>query len=124
MDGSNTPGEIAKALEAAAEDEDPSDVVDNVFDGQVAARSGQISMTRVAMVAGLASLVAARQSNARTKTWVVTSAKPRPSHAAMSGETVSLGEPFSNGMDGPGDYSGGADEVAGCTCDLSFSTEG
>ena len=119
-----TAGEIAKALEAAAEDEDPSDVVDNVFDGQVAARSGQISMTRVAMVAGLASLVAARQSNARTKTWVVTSAKPRPSHAAMSGETVSLGEPFSNGMDGPGDYSGGADEVAGCTCDLSFSTEG
>ena len=42
----------------------------------------------------------------------------------MDGEEVALGEPFSNGMDGPGDYSGGADEVAGCTCDLQFSTEG
>jgi hypothetical protein len=42
----------------------------------------------------------------------------------MDGETVPLGELFSNGMNGPGDYSGGADEVAGCTCDLDFSTEG
>jgi len=45
----------------------------------------------------------------------------------MAGETVPLGELFSNGMDGPGDPAGGADEVAGCTCDLMFgndSTEG
>ncbi len=119
-----TADEIAQALENAAEDADPSDVVDGLFAGEVTARAGQISVTRVAMVAGLASLVAARQSNARTKTWVVTSAKPRAAHAAMSGETVPLGSPFSNGMDGPGDYSGGADEVAGCTCDLDFSTEG
>ena len=80
-------------------------------------------MSRVAMVAGLASLVAARLSSAKTKTWVA-GAKPRASHAQMDGETVPLGELFSNGMDGPGDYSGGADEVAGCDCDLSFSKEG
>jgi hypothetical protein len=48
---------------------------------------------------------------------------PRSSHAYMSGETVALGEPFSNGMNGPGDYSGGADEVANCNCDLSFGTD-
>ena len=42
----------------------------------------------------------------------------------MNGETVPLGETFSNGMDGPGDFAGGADEVAGCQCDLQFSTEG
>jgi hypothetical protein len=42
----------------------------------------------------------------------------------MDGETVGLNEPFSNGMNGPGDYGGGADEVAGCTCDLQFSKEG
>ena len=119
-----TADEIAAAIERAAEDETPDETIDSVFNGEVAARTGQISMSRVAMVAGLASLVAARQSKARTKTWVVTSAKPRASHAQMSGETVPLGEPFSNGMDGPGDYSGGADEVAGCTCDLDFSTEG
>jgi hypothetical protein len=31
---------------------------------------------------------------------------------------------FSNGMDGPGDFSGGVDEVAGCNCSLDFSLEG
>jgi hypothetical protein len=119
-----TADQIATALEDAADSEDPTDTVDGLFDGEVAARSGQISMTRVAVIGGLAALVAARTNKARTKTWVVTSGKPRPSHAEMDGETVALSESFSNGMDGPGDYSGGADEVAGCTCDLDFSTEG
>ncbi len=114
-----TADEIAAALENAAADADPVDTVDGVFGGEVTARASQISMSRVAMVAGLASLVAARMSKARTKTWVA-GMNARPSHAQMSGETVPLGEPFSNGMDGPGDYSGGADEVAGCNCDLSF----
>ena len=119
----STADEIAKALENAADDADPEDTIDGVFDGEVNARAGQISLTRVALIGGLASLVAARLSSAKTKTWVVTSGKPRPSHASMDGETVPLGELFSNGMDGPGDFSGGADEVAGCTCDLQFSTE-
>ena len=118
-----TADEIAAAFEAAADGEDPADTVDGVFDGEIAARSSQISLTRVAVVGSLAALVAARLSKARTKTWVVTSAKPRPSHSAMDGETVELNTPFSNGMNGPGDYSGGADEVAGCTCDLAFSTD-
>jgi len=115
-----TAAEIAAAMVAAAEDEDLSDTIDGVFDGEVAARSNQISLTRVAVIGGLAALVAARTNKAKTKTWVVTSAKPRSSHAAMDGETVELNTPFSNGMNGPGDYSGGADEVAGCTCDLAF----
>jgi HK97 family phage portal protein len=119
-----TADEITAALENAAEDEDPTDTIDGLFDGEVAARSSQIALTAVAVVGGLASQVAARQSGAKTKTWVVTSGNPRSLHSAMSGETVLLGETFSNGMDGPGDFSGGADEVAGCQCDLSFSTEG
>jgi HK97 family phage portal protein len=119
-----TADEIAKAFENASDTEDPADTVDGVFDGEVAARGGQISSSRVAVVGGLAALVAARLSSAKTKTWVVTSGKPRASHSAMDGETVGLNELFSNGMNGPGDYSGGADEVAGCTCDLQFSTEG
>jgi len=119
-----TKDEIVKAFEEQEDGESSDDVIDGVFDGEVKARTQQISLTRVAVVAGLAALVAARLSDAKTKTWVVTSGKPRPSHAEMSGETVLLGENFSNGMNGPGDYSGGADEVAGCTCDLDFSTEG
>jgi len=116
-----TADQIATALEDAANDED---AVDGLFDGEIAARSGQISLTRVAVIGGLAALVAARTNKAKTKTWVVTSSKPRPSHAAVDGETVALGEKFSLGGDGPGDYSMGADEVANCSCDLDFSTEG
>jgi HK97 family phage portal protein len=119
-----TADQITAALENAAEGEDPGDTVDNLFDGEVAARSNQIALTAVAVVGGLASQVAARQSGAKTKTWVVTSGNPRSLHSAMDGETVPLGETFSNGMDGPGDFAGGADEVAGCQCDLQFSTEG
>jgi len=116
-----TADEITAALESASEDASAGDTIDGVFDGEIAARSNQISLTRVAVIGGLAALVAARTNKARTKTWITTSAKPRPSHAAMDGEEVALGENFSIGGSGPGDYSMGADEVAGCTCDMEFS---
>jgi HK97 family phage portal protein len=118
-----TADEITAALEAAADGESSDDTVDGVFDGIVAQRADQISLTRVLVVGSLASLVAARLSSAKTKTWV-TGGNPRSDHAEMDGETVPLGESFSNGMNGPGDYSGGAAEVANCNCDLQFSTEG
>jgi hypothetical protein len=118
-----TADQITAALENAAEDEDPADTIDGLFDGPIAARSSQESLTRVAVIGGLAALVAARTNKAKTKTWITTSAKPRASHAAVDGETVALGENFSIGGDGPGDYSMGADEVAGCTCDMAFSTD-
>src|SRR5439155_96442 len=34
---------------------------------------------------------------------------------------VPMGQRFSNGMTGPGDPAGGADECAGCNCYLTFS---
>lgn len=49
-----------------------------------------------------------------TKTWH-TGDNPRPSHAAMDGETVGIDDKFSNGMSWPHEY-GDADEVAGCNC--------
>jgi predicted RNA-binding Zn ribbon-like protein len=115
----------AKQLQALldrTEDDEPD--IDGFFGDTQASRADQISGSRVAMVAGIASIVAAEQNDARSKTWVTTAANPRPSHAAMDGETVGLNEAFSNGMNGPGDTSGGVDEVAGCTCDLEFSKEG
>lgn len=55
------------------------------------------------------------------KTWVVTSDNPRPSHAAMDGETVAMQDPFSNGLFFPGDsLNGDIEETAGCTCVLSI----
>lgn len=63
----------------------------------------------------------ARAAGARTKTWHVNSANPRSSHAAVSGETVPLGQMFSNGLRWPGDRSGGVEETAGCQCSLTFT---
>ena len=49
------------------------------------------------------------------KRWV-TGDNPRPAHAAMNGEEVPIDEPFSNGLNWPGDDVGPADETCGCNC--------
>ena len=54
------------------------------------------------------------------KTWEVTSANPRPSHAAMNGETVPYTEEFSNGAMMPGDETLTPDESCGCMCRVSL----
>lgn len=110
-----------EALKAALDDnpDDPEASVDEVFDGSVSQRVGAIAAARVVMVGGLASLSSAGQNGAATKTWNA-GRNARPSHAQMSGETVGIDDLFSNGMNMPGDPAGGADEVAGCNCDVSF----
>jgi hypothetical protein len=57
------------------------------------------------------------------KTWRVTSTNPRTAHVRMNGETVPIGDKFSNGMNWPGDPRGGPDEVAGCECSVDLSYE-
>lgn len=49
------------------------------------------------------------------KRWL-TGPNPRPSHAAMNGQTVGIDEKFSNGADWPGDDNLSADETCGCNC--------
>ena len=100
--------------------EDPGTAVNHVYDVLTGSRTAQIAKTRVTAVGGHAQRTGAAQAGASHKTWI-TGPNPRPDHAAMSGETAPLGEPFSNGMQGPGDSSGGADEVAGCNCSLEFT---
>lgn len=107
---------LKTALDGA---EDRSVAVDGVFDGSVAQRTGAIAAARVATVGGLASLNSAGQNGAGKKTWV-TGPNARSGHAAMNGETVGIGDLFSNGMNAPGDPAGGPDEVAGCNCVLSY----
>lgn len=109
--------QLAAELDGA---EDPAAAVNHVYDILTGSRTDQIAKTRVATVGGYAQRTAAAQSGASHKTWI-TGPNPRPDHAAMSGETVPLGRAFSNGMQGPGDSAGGADEVAGCNCDLEFT---
>lgn len=117
---------VQDALSAAGLTKAPTattDVVDAVFDGSVSARAAAIASSRVASVGGLAELNAAGQNGAASKTWNA-GPKARSSHAAMNGETVPIGQRFSNGMNAPGDPAGGADEVAGCNCTLSFTSSG
>jgi len=65
---------------------------------------------------------AARASGLQFKTWRTVSTNPRSSHSALSGVTVPINEAFSNGCAYPGDWRGGADEVANCRCRVDYST--
>lgn len=110
---------ISQALDDLEEDEDSVNVVGEAFESMSEPRALSASGALVSGVASFAVTEAARQSGAQSeKTWIVTSGNPRASHAAMNGETVPVGEDFSNGMRWPGDPEGGADEVAGCMCGL------
>lgn len=115
------------AIDAALDDEEPLDAVTHVFDVAKSSRAQQSGLTLMTAVAGFASVEAISQvkgSRTATKTWVVTSANPRASHAAMDGETVPLDSTFSNGAKWPGDTSAlDVEEVAGCGCDVVIEFE-
>lgn len=113
--------------DAIDDDESDDDVVDRAgaaFDSIDGDRLGITAADMAGALAAWGVAEAGRQGGAGSKTWVVTSSNPRPSHAAMDGETVGLDELFSNGLKWPGDGSSGdADELAGCTCDLWLNWE-
>lgn len=107
------------AAVAAATDDDE---LRGVFDTLVTVRAAQIAVTRVTESFGFGRQEAAKQAGARNKTWRVTSGNPRSSHAALDGETVPLGDVFSNGARWPGDTQNlSADEAAGCQCEMEIS---
>lgn len=123
MVNSVTLRELVECITDGEDDEDartPRDVYDVAEDSR-AATGGTAFATAVA---GWAALEAVRQCAPRrgaTKTWDVTSGNPRPSHAAMNGETVPYGEPFSNGAMWPGDTDAlDAEEVANCQCAVTI----
>lgn len=99
----------------------------SVFEVAKSSRAAQAGLTLATSLAGFASVEAIQQvrgTRTATKTWVVTSSNPRPSHASMAGETVPLDSVFSNGAKWPGDSSAlDVDEVAGCSCDVDITFE-
>jgi HK97 family phage portal protein len=103
------------------DDEDGDDpkrsLLDRLKDSTALAWAGAL----VSNCAGFGRQDAARASGLTQKTWTVTSANPRPSHAAMNGETVDMDDTFSNGARWPGDGGLDVDESAGCTCVLSYT---
>lgn len=104
------------ALEAAIE---AGEDIGDVFDAAEDERTTSGASALVAALAGFAVAEVASQliGERASKTWE-TGPNPRPSHAAMNGETVGINDEFSNGMKWPGDSAGGVDEVAGCNCGL------
>jgi hypothetical protein len=94
--------------------------VRGVFELAASSRAAQIGQTAVTTASNFGSQEGARAGGLRTKTWQANSSNPRPSHAAMHGVSVAIGQAFPNGMKWPGDPAGGAAEVANCTCSVRF----
>lgn len=116
-----TRAQVADALT----DDDPKAAVKDLFEGPIHARAGQVATTLVTALSGFGTTEAISQTGREaSKTWVVTSSNPRSSHSAMSGETVGMGELFSNGARWPGDSTLPDDERANCSCDLDITVEG
>ena len=106
-----------KLDDVRAEDGDPAAVFDELETNGANKSGGHIALA----VAGFGMLEACDQARNEgydkniEKVWI-TGDNPRPSHAGMSGETVGIDEPFSNGAMWPGDDILSADESCGCNC--------
>lgn len=113
---------LVDELAALEDEEDPelteSDVLDAVFTVAAGARAAELALTRTTSISNFARQEGAQQAGAGSKTWTVNSSRSR--HPELNGETVPIGETFSNGLLWPGDPSGSTADTAGCTCSLSI----
>lgn len=120
----STASVIANVLNAGiAEGTSARKIIRNVV-ASMTNRADDLAAARVAWANAFATNEAASQTGARTKTWVVTSADPRPSHASADGQTVPIGDDFDvGGRRGrwPHDHRLGVDEIAGCSCVLQIN---
>lgn len=127
--GSGIPrtGELARPKVAGLDDVDAvtedtaEDALADVFSLALTVRVAQIATSRATSIGQWSRLEGAGQAGVRSKTWNVNSTSSR--HADLDGQTVALGETFSNGAQWPGDPSLGVDETAGCLCSLTFGVE-
>lgn len=115
--------ELARALELQdAGAEGVMATPEGVFENAAKNRSESAGNAFATAVDGWSAIEACRQAGIDAyKTWVVQSSNPRKSHAAMNGQRVPISETFSNGMEWPGDWAGGPDEVCGCQCTVAVS---
>ena len=116
-------GTTVEQIEAALGEDEARESVVNVFAIAAGSRAVQIATTKVTTAAGFGSQRGAERGGARTKTWRVNSGNPRSAHQRVNGATVEIRARFGNGMMWPGDYRGGADQVANCRCSLRFNRE-
>ncbi len=112
------------ALAEAVREPDWRESVGAVFATAAVGRAAYLAATTTTEAGNFGAAEAAQSGGLNTKTWVVTSGNPRSSHAGMNGETVRLGEAFSNGARWPGDAALPEEERANCRCEISFGREG
>ena len=108
-------------LEAALREPDPQDAVKKLFLLAIGTWAAGQAVSAVTSAASFGAHEGARAGGMRKKTWRTNSSNPRPAHRAMAGETVAIGDRFSNGMRWPGDPAGGAENNAHCMCSMVFS---
>lgn len=101
--------------EAATEKQDPFDHAE----GERAEEGGLAIATSLAAFSHAEAARQAPDSSSRVKTWVVTSGRSR--HPELNGETVPVGDTFSNGGLYPGDPKLDAEDTARCKCLLEVS---
>jgi hypothetical protein len=111
-----------KKLQESLDDEDDEGGPAHVFDLREGKHAGVLGRSLALVAAGWAANHEAPQQaeyqgvhKTVEKRWI-TGDNPRPAHAAMNGETVPINQPFSNGLDWPGDEDGDPDETCGCNC--------
>lgn len=114
-----TRAQIVSALQS----DTPLDGIRSLFEIAVESRALQIARSKVTTASSFGSHRGAEVAGAGTKTWRVNSGNPRSQHRALGGASVPIRSNFSNGMKWPGDFKGGADQVAGCRCSLAFNRE-
>lgn len=111
----------AAGVDDALADPDPRSAVDALFDGYLGSRAAQIALTETTALSGFATVEVVQQSGrAGTKTWKTRSQNSRSTHARLNGETVPLGELFSNRARWPGDSRLSDEERANCKCHLEI----
>ena len=112
------------AVEEALAAEDVPAALDDMFTVAKSSRAQQLGVTSATSLIAFAREEAGRhtadaQDRKVLKTWIVTSGKSR--HPEMNGESVPVGETFSNGALWPGDPSLGTGQTAGCSCLLQIA---
>lgn len=106
-----------RQLQDLGDGEEPA----SVFEKAETSRAEQGGITLATTLAAFAAIESVKQVAPKaTKTWVVNSSNPRPSHSRMDGQTVGVGSKFSNGAKFPGDSVLGIDGCAGCTCTVEM----
>jgi HK97 family phage portal protein len=104
-------------LNTALADE-AEDAIEDVFGLAADGRAALLGTSIASAVINFARNEGGTQAGAQSKTWIVTSQNSR--HPEMDGETVKVGEDFSNGLPWPGG-AGDVAESANCMCLLDLS---